>query len=708
MIFYRSKPVIEEDLVVSQQSGECEISGEQGRESVPSTTFTPGKIHEMSCREFWVTTLKANAWVLDTLQHGYALPFHTVPDKICLGNNLSARRDEAFVREEVTKLALQGVVQLVDYKPDVVSPLTVATSSAGKKRLCLDLSRSVNPCITTPAVILADLKSALKITEVGDWQGIYDLASAYHHIKIYPGHVKYLGAAFKKQDGTTQYFVYIFLPFGLSSAVHVMTKIMKPVSAFIASKGIRHTIYLDDGRVVAGSQAQAVSDLAEVLDIMGRAGWIIALDKSDTPVSVAQSKQYLGFIIDTAEMTVRLSANKEIRLRQMVKDIISCKGRRIKTKTLAKMLGTMISTAPALGRIPLIFARPAYALLEQEVEVKGWAGSLQVTSSAVDSLRGFLTNLSQFNGNPIAHTNKAMSLISLIGPPDKFFTAKILPTHVPDLPQEVFVSDASNVAVCSYSLSHADKFYFVGHLEEKHATMSSGYRELLAVKMALQAKEAQSGAWKERTNIFWLTDSENMVVFLTKGSAKAHIQQLVLEIMKIAQRLRIIILPIHLRREDPRIKVADAGSRVRDSDDWSIDPNTFKQLELSYGPFSIDLFADSSNAKTTRFFSNFLCPQTEGVDAFSHSWDGENAWICPPVSAILKVFRKLRQEKMTGLLIVPAWSTADFWPMLFPRNQDRPFYMRKTFEINPIIIQNQRACSPMSGKNILCIHGYCD
>ena len=144
---------------------------------------------------------------METLKFGYTLPFHTVPDKQILRNNLSARQDQKFVREEVLKLVQQGVVKLVQEQPHVVSPLTVATNTKGKKRLCLDLSRTVNPCITTRGVSLADLRATLQITEEGDWQGVYDLASAYHHIKIYPEHVKYLGASFTKEDGSVQFFV---------------------------------------------------------------------------------------------------------------------------------------------------------------------------------------------------------------------------------------------------------------------------------------------------------------------------------------------------------------------------------------------------------------------------------------------------------------------------------------------------------------------
>ena len=285
-----------------------------------------------------------------------------------------------------------------------------------------------------------------------------------------------------------------------------------------------------------------------------------------------------------------------------------------------------------------------------------------------------------------------------MGPPSEYVLNKVLPTHVPSCPREVFVSDASNIAVCSYSLTQDDPFFFVDQLQQHQTTMSSGFRELLAVKLALQARLRTKGPWEEATNVFWLTDSENLVVFLNKGSAKRLVQDLVLEIMDLAKQLNIMVLPIHLRREDPRIQMADAGSRIRDSDVWSLDSGSFTQLDKKFGPFTIDLFADSSNAKASRFYSDFLCPGTLGIDAFTHSWQGENAWICPPVSKIMKVIRKLKQSRLTALLVVPAWQSADFWPVLFPRQTTRLGFIRNIFEIFPTIVQNQRACSPLSGK----------
>jgi hypothetical protein len=226
--------------------------------------------------------------------------------------------------------------------------------------------------------VLADLKAALQLTEPGDWQAVYDLSSAYFHIKIFDQHIDYLGASFVAEDGSTQFFRYKYLAFGISTAIHVMTKVMKPLSAYISQLGIRHSIYLDDGRIVAPSKVQAAEDLDTVFSILKAAGWTIASHKSDSVSSVSQIKNYLGFKIDSLQMKVFLQPQKEVAIRSIVREFITFKNKTIRVKFLAKVLGKIISCSPALGQIPLIFARQGYWALEQTVELQGWSAKLVV------------------------------------------------------------------------------------------------------------------------------------------------------------------------------------------------------------------------------------------------------------------------------------------------------------------------------------------
>ncbi len=147
-----------------------------------------------------------------------------------------------------------------------MSPLTVSKKYGRdgniKNRLCWDGSRWVNLFIRVQKVVLSHLQRALEITRKGDFQVVYDLKAAYHHVRIHPSQTKYLGDAPKylgyipKPVGGTQYFVFLYLPFGLSSAVHCLTKLSKPLNAYIHGKGIRHSIYLEDGRINAETKVK--------------------------------------------------------------------------------------------------------------------------------------------------------------------------------------------------------------------------------------------------------------------------------------------------------------------------------------------------------------------------------------------------------------------------------------------------------------------
>ena len=47
-------------------------------------------------------------------------------------------------------------------------------------------------------------------------------------------------------------------------------------------------------------------------------------------------------------------------------------------------------------------------------------------------------------------------------------------------------------------------------------------------------------------------------------------------------------------------------------------------------------------------------------------WEEELAWTCPPVYMVSEVVRKISHTRMMAILVVPAWTTAPFWPTVFP------------------------------------------
>ena len=74
-----------------------------------------------------------------------------------------------------------------------------------------------------------DVLVALQIFSQGFFLFKFDLKSSYHHVEIFPDHRKYLAFSWDFGDGVMKYFQFTVLPFGLSSAPYLFTKLLKPI-----------------------------------------------------------------------------------------------------------------------------------------------------------------------------------------------------------------------------------------------------------------------------------------------------------------------------------------------------------------------------------------------------------------------------------------------------------------------------------------------
>ena len=87
-------------------------------------------------------------------------------------------------------------------------------------------------------------------------------------------------------------------------------------------------------------------------------------------------------------------------------------------------------------------------------------------------------------------------------------------------------------------------------------------------------------------------------------------------------------------------------------------------LERRYGKFSLDAFANDYNCKCDRFCSLYHVPGSSGIDAFNFDWSNEFLLLVPPVSIIGRVLQHLLLCQAEGVLVVPCWPSAYYWPLL--------------------------------------------
>ena len=188
--------------------------------------------------------IKAPRFILNVVSQGYLLPLLSEPPPFFADNNKSSLKHSEFVSEAIETLLAANLIKEVQNRPHCCNPLTVADKS--KLRLVLDL-RHVNEYVEPKPFKYEDLKVVAEIFSQGDFFIKYDLKSGYHHIDIHEEHKKYLGFQWEKR-----YFIFTVLPFGLKTASHIFTKVMRPLNKRWRGKGFKSVIYIDDG--IAGQK----------------------------------------------------------------------------------------------------------------------------------------------------------------------------------------------------------------------------------------------------------------------------------------------------------------------------------------------------------------------------------------------------------------------------------------------------------------------
>lgn len=382
-------------------------------------------------------------------------------------------------------------------------------------------------------------------------------------------------------------------------------------------------VYLDDGlgSLPDNCSAQAASIIQR--KDLGSCGFVVNEDKSCW--SPRQIGEWLGFVINPILMQFRVPEKKVAKLKAILDSAIQ--DGFVTFRNLAKIAGSVNSIYLAVGPIARLLTRQMYAAIDSR---SAWDSILPISSSLMVELKFWYLNIDCFNGYSI---------------------------RPPPTSSVVIFTDASDVAFGGFS-SNLSVSSVSGMLLADDKGQSSTYRELKAIYyvLASYAKELES------TKVKVFTDNDNAARIVLVGSRKPHLQALAIDIFQLCLAKRIVLDAQWIPRSVN--ERADLLSRFVDKDDWSLNPVVFQDIDVKWGPHTVDRFASYYNAQLPRFNSKFASPGSCGVDAFAQDWSCEINWICPPVSLIVRSVRKLEACNGFGTLVIPEWPSASFWPFL--------------------------------------------
>ena len=130
-----------------------------------------------------------------------------------------------------------------------------------------------------------------------------DLKDAFYSIPIAKKSRKYLQFIYHNK-----LYQFCVLPFGISTAPRVFSKILKPVIALLHTRGISLIIYLDDLLIAAGTYIDCLNHTKQVISLLESLGFRTNYEKSI--IIPTQKLEFLGFIIDSTSMSLALPVGK--------------------------------------------------------------------------------------------------------------------------------------------------------------------------------------------------------------------------------------------------------------------------------------------------------------------------------------------------------------------------------------------------------------
>ena len=299
---------------------------------------------------------------------------------------------EKTISEEVQKMLQKNAIEKAKYHhKEFVSSLFLVPKKTGDMRPVINL-KPLNEFILKEKFRMETLNAALKIMRKGDYLASLDLKDAYFSIPIAESHRKYLRFIWKNQR-----YQFRCLPFGLTSAPRIFTKVLKPVVASLRRQGIRIVIYLDDILIIASSRNECIQHLNITIALLTSLGFIINEEKS----CLVPSREilFLGFILDSRSMTVKIAANK-------CNDIIAkCNALLVSDRSSIRQVSSTIGLLKSVSRAVLqtnLFCRHLQAAqIRALAKDNDFNAMMTLSVLPREELSTWVRSINIWNGRPI-------------------------------------------------------------------------------------------------------------------------------------------------------------------------------------------------------------------------------------------------------------------------------------------------------------------
>ena len=204
----------------------------------------------------------------------------------------------------------------------------------------------------------------------------FDLKSGYQHIDILQEHQTYLGFSWVV-NSVRKFFVFTVLPFGLSSAPFIFTKVVRPLVRYWRSRAVRITVYLDDGLGSARDFPRCEAASVFVKSSLQLSGFLPNDSKSIWQPTCCLV--WLGYTIDLSSRIISIPSERILSTEQVI-DSIRSQYPFSTARKLAQFVGKIISMGFIFGNITRIMTRYSHFDILRSTT---WDGKMSLSGTVI-------------------------------------------------------------------------------------------------------------------------------------------------------------------------------------------------------------------------------------------------------------------------------------------------------------------------------------
>jgi hypothetical protein len=576
----------------------------------------------------------ASSWVTEVLRWGYQPEFWERPPLTTEPRSFPDRHRHTILSEEIAKMLAKGALEEVldKHSPGFYSRLFVVPKPGGKWRPVIDL-KALNWYVKVPRFSMESLQSIWGALLPGNFAISVDLQDAYFHVPVRPSFRKYLRITHGNR-------VYQFraLPFGLSTAPWVFTRVMNTVKEIVHLQGIQLYLYLDDWLAQMATHIRGQQEAIYLVALCQEMGLLVNRTKSELVPS--QSFDFIGahFNLQLSLVFPKLE-NQQKTLREIEKFLASlCPTARM----WQSLLGLLVSQFRFV-RWGRLFLRPLQWHLQDTWDCKDNPHlRVPLTGETRACLRWWQKTLVANKGVPLVE-----------------------PT-----PQIHLFTDASLKGWGA----HVGDATYQGLWDPQESRLSINRLELRAIRLALALHNPPKGSV-----ILVATDNTVTKCYVNKqGGTRSRAMM--------AETNSLFSLLIqkdwHLRARHIAGKLNVLADQLSRSDqilpgEWSLSPQTLQPVFDRWGHPLVDLCATAENKKCPTFVSPYPHPRALAVDALSLEFQDLEAYVYPPYQLVGKLLQRFQSVTTCRLiLIAPWWPAMSWFPLLLQLATEAPLRLK--------------------------------